>query len=532
MKDKTGLDFPEDEAQNEAPEVYAVHWQGGKAKISRRNLLKAGGVLVAGAALAGCASDGTSNWNCKKAFAHEHQISHLAITPDGGWALSNAKDEPFLKLWTFPDGEKMKILETSAPVSSFVISPEGDVVYSADQSGEVVVWSLPGAERVNQFNVPDSLGEPSWLYLSPSGQFLAIAGQSTVFAIYSVPDGALQHTLEHEDAPQLLLEYSPNSRYLASYVPGKTGYDANVWSLDDGELLISQNNFEEFKPLFSPDSKYCVYPDYDKIMIYSLLGGVRSRSIQENQHEVTALVINFETGELITGDSLGNVKIWSMPDGDEKYSWDSTHSDMSHFLLAEGENLIAIVWKTYDGETRVSLYSLYDGSEISTLEIEYPSALAEFSPNGKYLTIIESDGDRVSKVRTHVVESEKILIDQIIYGNAKPAFSPDSRHLLIGDGLGKMNVYSLEDGKVVACIVDLAASGEDAEGREYSIDVEGENVTYTLPCGSPLPAGAVCTCDCVSGSGCACVGHTTCSCVGDVCSCVSHSGGSHYWYPN
>jgi hypothetical protein len=44
---------------------------------------------------------------------------------------------------------------------------------------------------------------------------------------------------------------------------------------------------------------------------------------------------------------------------------------------------------------------------------------------------------------------------------------------------------------------------------------------YTLPCGSPLPPGAVCICNCVSvPRGCACDGY--CSCAGQ----------SHYWYPN
>lgn len=64
------------------------------------------------------------------------------------------------------------------------------------------------------------------------------------------------------------------------------------------------------------------------------------------------------------------------------------------------------------------------------------------------------------------------------------------------------------------------------EGTEYT--VEGE--TYTAPCGTPIPAGAVCTCNCVSVpvGGCSCVGHTDCSCVGNTgCSAVSH-----YWYPN
>lgn len=49
---------------------------------------------------------------------------------------------------------------------------------------------------------------------------------------------------------------------------------------------------------------------------------------------------------------------------------------------------------------------------------------------------------------------------------------------------------------------------------------------YTLPCGSPLPAGAVCVCNCVTApTACSCNSVCTCD---SVCTCV----GNHYWYPN
>lgn len=53
--------------------------------------------------------------------------------------------------------------------------------------------------------------------------------------------------------------------------------------------------------------------------------------------------------------------------------------------------------------------------------------------------------------------------------------------------------------------------------------------TFHLPCGSPIPEGAVCTCNCVSmpaANTCTCDVVCTCD---TVCSCV---GESHYWYPN
>ena len=60
-------------------------------------------------------------------------------------------------------------------------------------------------------------------------------------------------------------------------------------------------------------------------------------------------------------------------------------------------------------------------------------------------------------------------------------------------------------------------------GINYKLDGK----TYTMPCGSPIPPGAVCVCNCVTVPGsCSCDKVCTCDAV---CSCV---GASHYWYPN
>lgn len=62
-------------------------------------------------------------------------------------------------------------------------------------------------------------------------------------------------------------------------------------------------------------------------------------------------------------------------------------------------------------------------------------------------------------------------------------------------------------------------------GINYTINGQ----TYTLPCGSPIPPGAVCVCNCVTVPalpGCTCDQVCTCD---TVCTCV---GQTHYWYPN
>lgn len=71
-------------------------------------------------------------------------------------------------------------------------------------------------------------------------------------------------------------------------------------------------------------------------------------------------------------------------------------------------------------------------------------------------------------------------------------------------------------------------AGETGIDYKYT-DSYGVTHTYTLPCGSPIPPGAVCVCNCVSvPASCTCDG--VCSCVGH-CSCDKVYT-THYWYPN
>jgi hypothetical protein len=71
--------------------------------------------------------------------------------------------------------------------------------------------------------------------------------------------------------------------------------------------------------------------------------------------------------------------------------------------------------------------------------------------------------------------------------------------------------------------VDPGTPGTVPPGQT-GINYTGPNgQTFTLPCGSAIPPGAVCICNCVSvPPSCACQGYNPCSC----------AGASHYWYPN
>lgn len=96
--------------------------------------------------------------------------------------------------------------------------------------------------------------------------------------------------------------------------------------------------------------------------------------------------------------------------------------------------------------------------------------------------------------------------------------TPDGTLLVSGRRDGSVQPRSLPGGEQVSCLMDVTASEQEAKGIEFKL---GES-PYTLPCGVALPAGAVCTCNCVAGAPRSCVGY----CAG------GDDGGSHYWHPN
>ncbi len=67
----------------------------------------------------------------------------------------------------------------------------------------------------------------------------------------------------------------------------------------------------------------------------------------------------------------------------------------------------------------------------------------------------------------------------------------------LAEGFYHIRLWTLPDGKLLpACFIKKEASYPEAKLIEYTRD----GVSYSLPCGSPLPPGAVCTCNCVSGT--------------------------------
>ena len=188
----------------------------------------------------------------------------------------------------------------------------------------------------------------------------------------------------------------------------------------------------------------------------------------------------------------------------------------------------------FAGDAGYGLASLSGKSMIWEQKVSLDIRNTLITPDGGYGILLAVSG----KESLHLIGmNDGLIAEEVEFGSVSDscydiAAARDGSKIAVANDRSIL-FFSLPDLKVIGCPVDLSEMKDNVKGIEVSgtDPVTGRTVTYTLPCGAPIPAGAVCTCNCVAGSipSCSCVGHKTCSCVGH-CSC--NSQGSHYWHPN
>ena len=190
------------------------------------------------------------------------------------------------------------------------------------------------------------------------------------------------------------------------------------------------------------------------------------------------------------------------------------------------------------------VWSLPDGARIRTFagHSHWVESLAA-SKDGRWLCSGGSD----KKILVWDLSSGKLA--RTLEGHSDwvraLAITDDSKTLISAGADRTIRFWNLTTGNPQGCVMDLGSNQKTVQGTQYKgTDTYGRTVTFTQPCGTPIPPGAVCTCNCVAGSmglsnrtfsstgvctcDLVCTCNTVCTCQ-SVCSCLSVS---HYWRPN
>ena len=373
----------------------------------------------------------------------------------------------------------------------------------------------------NAINCDDIFALSSHLYsslvISPDGKSF-YSGSSDGIKIWSLPEGAYIRKIGSSGS----LIYS-----LAVSIDGKQLFfgDGNylkIWSLSDGKLVKTQDQSVTINALtVSPDGRYFIVgqddrESHDSIQIYSMSDITNTISIHDKR--VISLAVTPDSRYFFSGDHDGAIKKWSLPDGKLVKTW------------RKGGNLIQALAITPDGKWllagsyngNIKMLNILDGivTKVIKAHDNIVNTIA-ITPDGKHF--LSGSTDKTIKLWSL---PDLILKKTYMQNSAISSLcvSTDGK-LLISSSYDKtIKLWKLPELSFVNCLLDLECSENTVKGVTYSVvDESGRTVTYTLPCGSTLPAGSKCICNCVPGSLCSCDSHISCSCQSySYCSCQSY----------
>jgi WD40 repeat protein len=367
------------------------------------------------------------------------------------------------------------------------------------------------------------------------------------------------------------LSITPDSQIVVS---GSWDGYVKYWSLPEGQLLKSIYHGEKVRSVVvTPDGQAAISGGSGDVIIWTLPSGVEIQNLAPEAPgfppDVHALAVSMD-GRWLVGRTENRLILWNLTTRPRRFSqlaetdnsglWSglAITSDQNPFLFSGSTEDSVSVWRvisltaenviknlrdygrvlavTPDGKILVS--GSLDG-EVCLTDWKVGKVLARLEGHSEpvWSLAITPDGVRVFSgsadrtIKQWNIQSGKL--ERTLTGQeavvASLAVTPNGKYLLSGDATGIIIVWDLNTGNKLAYLFDKAATKSTAQGLSYNVydKITGRTVTYTMPCGSPIPPDATCVCNCVPGTISppssdpkpSSYGYTYCSC-DKVCTCV------------
>jgi hypothetical protein len=173
-------------------------------------------------------------------------------------------------------------------------------------------------------------------------------------------------------------------------VTGDAGGIVGLWNLSEETVKTLTGHLGIVtKSVFSPDGQLLVTGDsIGRVRIWSLPDGNAINPLIRHGKGITTLAFSPDRQLLVTGDKDDIVRLWRLPNGDI-LNIPNEHSKIRSFVISpDGRILVSNEYKTDSDSYRVQVWDISEGTLLRTFEDSYADPI--ISSDGRILVIGEA----------------------------------------------------------------------------------------------------------------------------------------------
>lgn len=194
-------------------------------------------------------------------FDHYSYVFSLAVTPDSQFVVTGSLGG--IRVWSLDPPRFLYQLEDfGTPGYALAMHPNGFLVASGDDKGQVTFWNLRDRSIVSRFSAHSRT--ISGLVITPDQKTIITASHDGTIKLWDLASGDLLDTWTGHTGKIQSIALSPNGKVLAS-----SGIDGvRLWRVETGRLLrhLRDHNEQVNVLAFSPNGQYLASGGFDKVV--------------------------------------------------------------------------------------------------------------------------------------------------------------------------------------------------------------------------------------------------------------------------
>lgn len=337
---------------------------------------------------------------------HLDWVNTVDFDPDGR-RIVTASGDGTARVWDVATARPLYVLRGHA---GDVVGAELDArerIVTAGVDGTARVWALPEGRRFEDF--------AAWVLdaaFSPSGDYVAGAGQDGMVRVWDAATGSVEQTFQASDLPSTTVGFSPDGRFLIT--GGDDGY-VRIWDWRDPEAPLAERLLttnlttgSRVSGSFSPtDPDVAVVAGTTGATVWHWRDDRESRSLVEDVH-ITAATFDADGARIALGDEFGNLMLYTTDghpleialEGHRAYVVTVAFPANSRRLLTAGRDGTTRIWDLRSGGLVRELTGTQDGNPTTAVSDD-GRFVATAAPDGTVAIWGARNGDLLAHVRVH-----------------------------------------------------------------------------------------------------------------------------------